>query len=129
MGLHTKSAAEKVGFWLTVICGIHCLATPILITILPILGSKFEAFHKYETFFLYISLFLAAFLMWKDKKIHNNPWPFEMIIMAMCITPFCYNFFGNAAEIFVSISTSILIISAYWINWKHKEKCHCERVH
>ncbi len=129
MGLHSKSGAEKVGFWLTIICGIHCIATPLLITLLPIMGSKFDAFHKYETWFLYLSLFLAAFLMWKDKKIHNNPWPLEMIVVAMCISIICNLFLGKKYEIYVSVSLALLIISAYWLNWKHKEKCHCEHVH
>lgn len=129
MGLHSKSRAEKVGFWLTIICGIHCIATPVLITLLPMVGSKFEVFHRYETIFLYFSLFLAVYLMWKDKKKHNNPWPLEIVVVAMCLSILFNYYLGKSFEIYTSLLVALLIITAYLLNWKHKEKCHCEQVH
>jgi hypothetical protein len=126
MGLHTKSGAEKIGFWLTLICGIHCIATPILLTFLPILGSKFEAFHKYELIILLASLLMAFFLMHNDFKIHRNPLPRQLIVVAFLISSASWAVF---AENYVSILVSTLIVFAYWLNWKHKEKCSCKVSH
>jgi hypothetical protein len=124
MGLHSKSGAEKFGFWLTIICGIHCISTPILLTFLPILGSKFEAFHQYELVILLGSLIVAFFLMKKDFKIHKNPIPRQMIVAAFFIASLGWNLFQETA---VSIIVALLIVSAYWLNWKHKEKCNCKQ--
>lgn len=129
MGLHSKSGAEKLGFWLTLICGIHCIATPILITFLPMLGSKFEAFHKYETVLIYLSLILAFYLLWKDYKIHNNFKPVGLIIAASFATVLQKIISINNLELFFSISISAFIITAYWLNWKHKTKCKCKLSH
>ena len=126
MGLHSKSSAEKLGFWLTIICGVHCIATPLLITFLPILGSKFEAFHQYELIFLLASLLLAFYLMNKDFKIHQNHLPRQLIITAFIIASTCWSVFQ---EIYISVIVSTLIIAAYWLNWKHKEKCRCKLSH
>ncbi len=126
MGLHSKSNAEKLGFWLTLICGIHCIATPILLTFLPILGSKFEALHKYELVILLASLIMAFLLMNKDFKIHRNPIPRQLIGAAFLLASLGWNIFQ---ESIVSIIVSSLVVTAYWLNWKHKEKCSCQQVH
>lgn len=122
MGLHSKSGAEKVGFWLSIICGVHCIATPFMLTFLPIIGTKFKAFHKYELVILLVSLMMAFFLLNKDFKIHKNPIPRQLIVAAFLISSAGWNFFN---ETYVSIVVSGLIITAYWLNWKHKEKCAC----
>jgi drug/metabolite transporter (DMT)-like permease len=124
-----KSNIEKIGFWLTLLCGIHCIATPLAITFLPFLGAKFEAFHRYELIFLTISLLLALFLMYRDSKIHNNPTPIKLILVAIIVALIGNIFLSKVYEIYVSVSIAVLIITAYWLNWKHKERCSCEHAH
>ena len=121
----TKSNVEKVGFWLTVICAVHCIATPLVITFLPILGSKFEMFHRYENAFLFISFILALYLLGRDYREHKNIFPMVLLLTAAVLNTFAFLFLNKSHEVYVSVGMSLLIISAYWLNWKHKARCKC----
>ncbi len=123
MAVSKKTFLEKAGFGLTSLCAIHCIATPFLLTVTPILGSKFQAFHQYEFLFLIGSLILAFYLMYKDYLLHKNPLPMQLIGLAFIIATVGWQLL---AEIIVSVLVSVLVLSAYWFNWKHKEKCKCK---
>lgn len=125
----TKSSAEKVGFWLTIICGIHCILTPLAITFLPVLGSKFAELHQYENTILIVSLFLASILLFKDFRLHKNELPLMLLGASIGIKCIQVLFFKHNFETIFSVSISIMIILGYWLNWKHKAKCRCHTAH
>jgi chromate transport protein ChrA len=125
----TKIGIEKVGFWLTILCAIHCIATPILITFLPLMGAQFELFHQYENYILSLSFVLAIVLLLKDHQIHKNKLPLRLIAIAAVIKIIDIIFLTQNLEVYVSISIAALIVYAYWLNWKHKEKCNCAHSH
>jgi O-antigen ligase len=125
----TKSNVEKIGFWLTIVCAIHCVATPILITFLPLFGSKFAMFHQYENIFLGISLLLAIYLLGRDYREHKNVVPMKLVAIAAMVKLVDLIFLDQSLELLVSFSMASLIIWAYWLNWKHKQKCRCHIAH
>ena len=124
-----KSNVEKVGFWLTILCGIHCILTPIAITFLPVIGSKFTQFHQYENSILAISLVLASFLLFKDFRLHKNELPLLLLGASIGIKSIQILFFKHNFETIFSISIALFIVVAYWYNWKHKAKCQCHTAH
>jgi hypothetical protein len=123
---NNKTIWEKAGFGLTTLCAIHCAATPVIISLAPMLGAKFEQFHQYEFAFLIISLILAFVLLRKDFAIHRNPLPKILIATAFFIAIIGWRLLP---ELLVSLGVSVLVLLAYWVNWKHKAACNCEHVH
>lgn len=123
-----KTNIEKIGFWLTLVCAVHCMATPILITFLPYFGSKFEILHRYENVFLTLSFVLAIYLLGRDYRSHKNIVPMQLIVLAAIIKLLDLLFLNKSFEIYVSISIAGAILFAYWLNWKHKERCRCHTI-
>lgn len=125
----SKSGAEKIGFWLTIVCGIHCILTPIAITFLPVFGAKFSQFHQYENPILIVSIALASILLFRDFRLHKNEIPLLLIGLAVGIKSIQIIFLKHNFETYFSVSISIMIILGYWLNWKHKAKCRCHSAH
>lgn len=115
---------NKVGLWLSVICTIHCLAMPFLMTALPILGESFLT-EKSEFYLIGSSAVLAVFLLIKDYRNHHNPQPLFLLVLALC-----FNFTGlfwakGSLEMLFNVSGALIMALAYWINWSsHRRACH-----
>jgi MerC mercury resistance protein len=115
---------NKVGLWLSILCTIHCIATPFLITTLPFLSGSFIS-ERSELYLIGISAILAIFLLVKDYRNHQNPLPLILLVIAMS-----FNFVGlflakSPYEIFFNVIGALIMASAYWINWKeHRRLFH-----
>jgi hypothetical protein len=115
---------NKVGLWLSVLCTIHCLAMPFLITALPFLGGSFIS-KQSEVYLIGISAVLAVFLLIKDYRNHQNAVPLILLTIALF-----FNFTGlflvqDTYEIFFNVTGALIMASAYWINWNsHRRACH-----
>ena len=57
---HNETPIEKVGFYLSIICAVHCIATPVVMTVLPYLGSSLFHNHSWEIWFIGASVALAG---------------------------------------------------------------------
>ncbi len=114
---------NKVGLWLSVLCTIHCLAMPFLMTALPFLGNSFFS-EQSEIYLIGGSAILAIFLLVKDYRNHQNPLPLKLLVLALCC-----NFTGlfwakQNYEIFFNVTGALIMALAYWLNWNtHRRTC------
>jgi MerC mercury resistance protein len=115
---------NRVGLWLSVLCMIHCLAMPFLITALPFLSESFIS-QKSEIYLISASAALAIFLLIKDYRNHQNTTPLILLSVALC-----FNFTGlfllkGTYEIIFNVAGALTMASAYWVNWNaHRKACH-----
>jgi MerC mercury resistance protein len=125
----TKLSLEKIGVSLSFICAIHCIITPLLLFILPLFGSTFSSFHIYENPIMFASFLLAFYILFTDFKMHKNPLPLLLIGLASAIK--IVEYFGklHRYELIIAPIIAVLVTIAYYLNWKHRKKCHCEHVH
>jgi hypothetical protein len=117
---------EKVGFYLSVLCAIHCIATPILITLVPFLGGSLLENHTWELWFIGGSLALAGVILYSDYKKHENTSPLSLLGLSLFIKLLEVIWLGERLEFITGSLGALLIASAYFINWKSKIKtCTC----
>ena len=122
---HEHNKMEKVGFYLSLICAIHCIATPILITLLPFLGSSFISDHSWEIWFIVGSLILAGILLWSDFRKHHNPIPLYFLIGSLLVKLLEIIWLSHQFEFLTGSIGALFIASAYYFNWKYKKECSC----
>ncbi len=115
---------NKVGLWLSLLCTIHCLAMPFLMSALPFLGESILS-EKSEIYLIGASAILAIFLLIKDYRNHQNSIPLTLLSAALC-----FNFAGlflakGIYEILLNVIGALMMASAYYINWNsHNRACH-----
>ena len=62
----------QYSYWLSLLCLIHCIAFPLLIAILPILGMAFEINHWLELIILFSVIILGSFSLIHAYQTHHN---------------------------------------------------------
>ena len=123
---HEHNKMERVGFYLSIACAIHCIATPLLITLLPFLGSSFIGNHDWEIWFIGGSLVLAGIILFYDYLKHKNLIPISLLLGTLLVKAFEILWLGHKYEFITGSLGAIFIALAYFLNWKYKEKaCNC----
>lgn len=122
---HDNNNIEKVGFYLSLICAIHCIATPIVVTLLPFLGSSFINNHSWEIWFIGGSLILAGVLLWNDFRKHHNRLPMYLLVGSMLVKLVELVLLRHQFEFLTGTLGASLIALAYYFNWKYKKECSC----
>jgi hypothetical protein len=123
---HEHSKMEKVGFYLSVACAVHCIATPVLVTLLPFLGSSFIGNHAWEIWFIGGSLVLAGVILWNDYLKHKNLIPLILLLGTVAVKALEIIWLGHKYEFITGSLGAFFIALAYFLNWKYKEKaCAC----
>lgn len=115
---------HKTGLWLSILCTIHCLAMPILLTAMPFLGDNFIN-ESTEHLLIGLSFVIALFLLSKDFQIHQNKTPFVLLITSMifnCIGLFVVD--RSNETVFVVFGASLMSAAYIYNWWLHKKVCH-----
>lgn len=121
---HDNNKIEKLGFYLSVVCAIHCIATPVLITILPFLGSSLVN-HSWEIWFIGGSLILAGTLLYTDFRKHQKSLPLMLLGASLCTKLMEILWTGDSLEFITGSVGALFIAAAYYFNWKYKKACGC----
>jgi hypothetical protein len=121
---HDNNKIEKLGFYLSVACAIHCIATPVLITVLPFLGSSLVN-HSWEIWFIGGSLILAGTLLYTDFRKHQNPLPLVLLGASLLTKLVEILWLGDSFEFITGSIGALFIAAAYYFNWKYKKACSC----
>lgn len=71
-----KHYSEQITVFLSVLCAIHCILTPILVILLPVAGSYFEQYHWIE-YIIIVSVFVlgTSSILHGYKYHHQNKIP------------------------------------------------------
>ncbi|ADE55051.1 MerC domain-containing protein [Coraliomargarita akajimensis] len=68
---HSQGWLDKIAVSMAMVCGVHCLLTPILVALLPVLSTSFfvhEDFHLWMLFFVIPTTGLAVFMGCRKHK-------------------------------------------------------------
>ena len=63
---------DQIGFSVSFICAIHCLAMPILLPLIPVLGSSFIASESAELVIVSITLLIATPTLFRGYLKHRK---------------------------------------------------------
>ncbi len=69
---HHHHYSEKISVFLSVLCAVHCIITPILMVVLPVAGIYFEKYHWVEYIIFSSVFFLGTSAILHGYKFHHK---------------------------------------------------------
>lgn len=118
---------DRWGLWLSSLCAIHCLLTPLLVLALPVLGGFFEQewVHLGMAFFV-VPVGLIAF--WSGYKHHRQIRVLSLGVVGLTLVGLASVLPHEMVEIqeldVVTIMGSICLIAAHIVN---RRACFCHQ--
>ena len=120
---YTQRLGDKIAIALSSLCVIHCLATPLILIILPSLGAlvadNHEMFHQVILFFV---LPIGVLALWAGYRHHHN---LSTLLIGLAglglllIAAFYgHDYFGETGETALTIFASLIIATAHVRNFQ-----------
>jgi drug/metabolite transporter superfamily protein YnfA len=127
-----KKHMHKLGASLSLLCGIHCLLTPFVVTAMPFAGKEILGNEAIEAVIMFFSVGLAAFMLIKDSlKLHGKYSALMLLVAGISIL--FYNYFSHTHDHsgvgLLSAFGGIIIFAAFVLNWHLGRRYHSCEVH
>ena len=107
---------DRLGIWVSSLCAVHCLALPVVVPLLPLIGSTFFAQLWFERTILCISLIIGGVALLSGAlKYHGRFYPLGLLASGGAIYWF-KDIFGESGEPFTIAIGALLIVAGHWIN-------------
>ena len=122
-----KISLDAVGIGASFVCAIHCALLPLLLMVLPLTGMKFFHNEILDFGLIGVSFIVGCFALLRGyRKHHHKINALLLFSLGFPILVIDHFFLKNEASIIVIIISSILIITAHFINWHAiRKKHHC----
>lgn len=76
---------DELGFWVSLVCGIHCVAMPFVLGVMPFTGNG-ELIHEVaEIGVLLVTIIVATYAMTTGYRRHKNGSPFVFMLIGLAI--------------------------------------------
>lgn len=119
---------DQIAIALSAVCIVHCLAVPVLVTLLPIAAFSFgndQHFHGLMLW-LVVPTSLVGFLL--GYRLHGRSGivtrgGIGVAVLALAAV-YGHAAWTEAAEVSVSVAGSLLLASAHWSNFREVRRCH-----
>jgi hypothetical protein len=121
---------SRLGMSLSILCAIHCLAMPFVITLLPLAGAAFHLDGTTEFILIGSSIILSSLTLGRDYyRHHRSTKPVAVLIFAILVISIL-----NIAPIpdslkWLESTGGILIFVAFLVNRKQMKNFHTCAVH
>lgn len=112
---------DRVGLWLSGVCVVHCLLTPIIVAVLP-MGSSFLDLDTWTHWVLGLLLIPTVFIGVRSSIKNGRPARIRGYFFLGGLLVFlgllAGEYSGEFAESILTIIGGILLVIGHWQNWK-----------
>jgi hypothetical protein len=123
----THSHLDTIGACVSFACAVHCVALPLVITLLPLLGLGFLAGHAFESAMLIIAVSLATASLCWGSSIHGKRQILLFLLAAVIL--FSSGFFmfeGNKHWVLIGLG-GFCLAAGHILNRRLCRACaHCK---
>ena len=108
---------NALGVSATVACAIHCALLPLFLSTLPLFGINILDNIYFEAGMMLIALLIGGLTLFHGyRKHHHRFTPLILFVTGMFFLIFKH--FFSATVIWLIIPSSLLILFAYYLNWR-----------
>ncbi len=113
-----KNIGDIIGIGLSLVCMIHCLLLPILLTTLPFLGVEIIENKILEIIIILFSALIGGYAIKKGFFKFHKSWLVICLFILGILLMLLGNFLPFPGEVASKLGGAILIICSHIQNWR-----------
>jgi energy-converting hydrogenase Eha subunit A len=117
-----KINLDFAGLAASMVCAIHCIAMPVLLSLGLMNGSQFMGNHYFDTFIIALGILIASLSLLGDYKIHRSKLPLGLIVLGFTVLIIGLKLGHDLPHVLMSVIGSSFVASAHFINWKKSKQ-------
>lgn len=110
---------DSLGFFTSLLCAVHCILTPLLIIILPLIGNSFLTSEAFESLIIGMSILLVFSSLIKSYiQNHKKRFPLILAFLGAILLASTYLVDTHFLEVSLSMIGGSCIAFSHLKNWK-----------
>jgi hypothetical protein len=81
--LINASILDRLAISMAVICAVHCLVTPLLLVVLPIIATTFWVDEHFHVWMLLLVIPSTGLAMWSGCRRHKDKWVLRLSVAGL----------------------------------------------
>lgn len=118
------------GVLMSIICAIHCAATPFLLSAMPAFAGLWLS-ETLEWVMIGSGLFFSVFTLLRGYQIHQNPRPLQLLgiggLFFLIANLFLHSHDFSWSHTLMNLSGGFFMIISQRINHTSKASCSCSK--
>ena len=109
---------DLAGMGLSVACAIHCLATPVILSTVSVLGFEFLGHEGFESGMIAAIALLAGFTFINGFRMHGKKGHFLLGVIGLAIFLLVRPFVDHSLEPFATLLGGTAFVLGHFLNRK-----------
>ena len=123
--MHSKFISlnlDFLGFFASLLCAIHCLAVPFVLTFGALSGLSWIENHAIETFFIILSIILASLSLISAYRTKHGKLDAIYIVSVGFLIIMASRFAEGNGHLILAALGGFLVATSHFINWRLLKK-------
>jgi hypothetical protein len=116
---------ERVGAGASMLCAIHCAATPVLLAVLPFLGSRLAGSHWAEILLVGVAASVGYLTLSLSFRRHRQPLPLCLLTLGLALVGIGHTPTPHHLETTVAVAGGLTLAGAQLLNRRYAGPCSC----
>ena len=114
---------DLVGLTLSLLCAVHCLAFPVALSVMPVLGNSAVFSHTTEYLLMAAGFAFGGYVFVHDWQHHRVLLPLILFFSGALVMVIREAGLFTLPEMELTLIGSALSVAAFAVNWKHRKEC------
>jgi 4-amino-4-deoxy-L-arabinose transferase-like glycosyltransferase len=125
-----RDAPSRMGMWMSLLCAIHCAALPLILVLVPAMGSSFIASEPVEWVLLGVAVAVALWSITRGYvRDHRKSFPALLLGVGILVVGLGHTVLPESWEPVTSVTGSLGIAAAQFVNLRLIRRFHRCEVH
>lgn len=124
--LRTRPNLDHIAMSLGGLCFAHCLITPALLAVSPMLARGLLGNESVHVWLLWLTIPVSALGLWLGCKDHQDAWVIGLGVLGVSLLVGARGVGESPLETLLTVGGSLTLVSAHWRNFRLCQSDHCE---
>jgi MerC mercury resistance protein len=117
------SRLERIGSGASLLCAVHCAATPLIVTALPFLGPQLSSAHWVEVLLIGTAACIGYTTLGMSFRRHGRPAPLLLLTLGLLLVVGAHTALPESAETAAAIAGGLTLAGAQLLNRRYPAAC------
>lgn len=117
------SKLDRVGTLLSLVCALHCIALPFIMTLLPLIGLKFLQDSGVDMVLIVVAVTVALTSLCWGAQIHGRYNLLGLVLIALAIFSIAHLFEGQYLHASLMAVGGLTLATAHILNHRLCKNC------
>lgn len=123
--INLKNNFDMYGISASALCAVHCVATPIILPLVSVLGVTVAASHWFEYTMIAIAFITGGYALYAGYRKHNYLLPTLLFVPGLAVLLLGHNHDDLGWSTLKPVAGAGLIIVAHTINYLKSKNALC----